>query len=408
MCLRGLRLANRLYFRLACLYLVVVLTVVRFWTSILALPWKKPREYSLSEIVLGDGYPYQRYSIVTEDGYIVQLDRLVREDTTRAVFLQHGIMDNSWAFFPTEPGKTCLAYELYNLGYDVFLGNGRGTASEGKSEHLLLDDEAYWNYSVNELAMYDFPAFLAKIHALKPKCSLTVVAHSLGGATALMYLVFAKLGLSVHHSCDSVIVLSPAGIHQNNTLLMSFILRLIQITLYMLPPHVIRTPDMLTNLMNSIWKDAKRIPFFRRIVEMYASFLVGGQSVNHPVHHVKSENIFAWPSVQVARHMIQMWQSRCFQSFDHGRHGNLRAYGNESPIGILDYYHLLDVPIHFVAGEDDLLILQDNVQVHYDTLQQNRPHLAHFHTIGCNHLEFTVGMGKDSTMTSLLKIITSV
>ena len=53
-----------------------------------------------------------------------------------------------------------MALRLYNEGYDVWLGNMRGTRYSTK--HAYLDpmdyDSGYWNFSMAEKGMLDVPA----------------------------------------------------------------------------------------------------------------------------------------------------------------------------------------------------------------------------------------------------------
>ncbi len=43
-------------------------------------------------------YPYRRYDVVTDDGYILCIDRIARPSSARAMLLVHGIMDSSHAW----------------------------------------------------------------------------------------------------------------------------------------------------------------------------------------------------------------------------------------------------------------------------------------------------------------------
>lgn len=45
----------------------------------------------------------------------------------------------------------CLPYMLAKLGYDVWLGNNRGTKFSLKNSH----EAEYWNYNLDHLIQYD-------------------------------------------------------------------------------------------------------------------------------------------------------------------------------------------------------------------------------------------------------------
>lgn len=92
---------------------------------------------------------------ITTDGYILELHRIpygvnnVSKSTERRVaFFMHGIYCTSGVFVINHRNRS-LPYILADMGYDVWLGNHRGTPfSMG---HINLDpneDKAkYWNFT---------------------------------------------------------------------------------------------------------------------------------------------------------------------------------------------------------------------------------------------------------------------
>jgi len=58
------------------------------------------------EIIVKRGYPVEIHSVTTKDGYILELHRIPpqnRENASKIVFLQHGLLDSSaaWIINPT-------------------------------------------------------------------------------------------------------------------------------------------------------------------------------------------------------------------------------------------------------------------------------------------------------------------
>ena len=72
------------------------------------------------------GYPCEQHEVTTADGYINILIRIPRKESRYALFLQCGLGDTSvgWIIHPSSHG---LAIQAWNLGYDIFLSNVRGT-----------------------------------------------------------------------------------------------------------------------------------------------------------------------------------------------------------------------------------------------------------------------------------------
>ena len=72
--------------------------------------------------------------------------------------------------FGVEMGETDLPLpiRLYNEGYDVWLGNMRGTQYSRKHETLDSSDvnSDYWKFSLAEKGMLDVPAAITKIKAV--------------------------------------------------------------------------------------------------------------------------------------------------------------------------------------------------------------------------------------------------
>lgn len=80
-------------------------------------------------------------------------------------------------------------------GFDVYIANRRGTAPSRTHETLNADTDAdYWNWSMDEVAIYDIPAMINKIievrdgEGLAPQ-KVTVVANSVSSAEALITLM---------------------------------------------------------------------------------------------------------------------------------------------------------------------------------------------------------------------------
>jgi hypothetical protein len=56
----------------------------------------------LGEIIQYQGYPYERYDVTTEDGYILSLDRIPNPESEHVVYFQHGIMDSGYTWVATD------------------------------------------------------------------------------------------------------------------------------------------------------------------------------------------------------------------------------------------------------------------------------------------------------------------
>ena len=74
------------------------------------------------------------------------------------LFLQHGLFSSAeWWIMNAEQSP---AFILARAGYDIWLGNNRGTRYARKNNHINPDTQAsqFFDYSWFELGQYDGPA----------------------------------------------------------------------------------------------------------------------------------------------------------------------------------------------------------------------------------------------------------
>jgi len=84
---------------------------------------------TFEQIVRENGFKFESHPVTTDDGYILNVYRINSNETkpgAKAVFLQHGIVDSADCWVMHRP-DVAPAFQLVNKGYDVWLGNQRGT-----------------------------------------------------------------------------------------------------------------------------------------------------------------------------------------------------------------------------------------------------------------------------------------
>jgi len=131
------------------------------------------------------GFSCDLHETTTKDGFVLNVQNIYtpaspeEKKSRTAVILQHGLLQNSAVFVTNE--ESSLAFYLAEQGYDVWLGNNRGNH---KHEHLTPDQEEYWNWGLDELAVYDFPAIVGFVLSQVPHSRVVYVGHSQGYAQA--------------------------------------------------------------------------------------------------------------------------------------------------------------------------------------------------------------------------------
>ncbi|XP_034233946.1 lipase 3-like [Thrips palmi] len=134
-----------------------------------------------ASIIQYNGYPAEVHNVTTKDGYILQLDRIPRPGA-RVVFLANQMAGSAASYLVLGKGKA-LAFLLYDAGFDVWLGNFRGTPFSLNHVHLKSSDDAFWKFGWHENGALDNPAMLEYVLARSGQRDLVFGAHSMGGTS---------------------------------------------------------------------------------------------------------------------------------------------------------------------------------------------------------------------------------
>ncbi|XP_019553280.3 lipase 1-like [Aedes albopictus] len=144
---------------------IVVSSVV---TSTIAEPRIDNEDGSLTtpQIIVKYGYKTETYRRETYDGFVVEMHRITASPISGRfhpskppVLLIHGLLGSSADWIMTGP-QNGLPYLLSNLGYDVWLGNARGSRYSREHTYLTADMKEYWDFSWHEIGIYDIPTMI--------------------------------------------------------------------------------------------------------------------------------------------------------------------------------------------------------------------------------------------------------
>ncbi|KAF3571501.1 hypothetical protein F2Q69_00063127 [Brassica cretica] len=363
------------------------------------------------DVITELGYPYAAIRVVTSDGYGLLLERIPRRDARKAVFLQHGVLDSSMGWVSNGVVGS-PAFAAYDQGYDVYLGNFRGLVSR---DHVNknISSKDFWSYSINEHAREDIPAMIEKIHEIKTSelklyepnteevaneeqpYKLCVLSHSLGGAAVLMYVITSRIEEKPHR-LSRLILLSPAGFHEDSNLCFT----LIEHTFLLLGPVLSRIVPafyiptrFFRMLLNKLARDFHNYPAVGGLVQTLMSYVVGGDSSNWlGVMGLPHYNMNDMPAVsfRVALHLAQIKRSSKFKMFDYGSvKANIEVYGSPEPLDLGEFYGLIDVPVDLVAGKKDKVIRPSMVRKHYRVMRETGVVDASYNEFEYAHLDFT-------------------
>ena len=94
--------------------------------------------------------------------------------------MMHGVSSDSLMWLLNDFEKA-PAFMLANQGYDIWLGNNRGTKVSQRHKYLYNSDKRFWDFSFEEMGTKDVPAFVDFILDKTNRTSIDgYVAHSCG------------------------------------------------------------------------------------------------------------------------------------------------------------------------------------------------------------------------------------
>ncbi|XP_028982671.1 gastric triacylglycerol lipase-like [Diachasma alloeum] len=148
------------------------------------------------------------HSVTTEDGYMLSIFRILPNHPRNSshcgppIYLQHGLTGTADMFVILQRERN-IAFLLADAGYDVWLGNLRGSAYSRKHRTLSPEDSKFWDFSLDEYAIKDLPAMMDYVLDVTKRSSLSYIGISLGTTISTILLsnrtdFNSKLNLVVH------------------------------------------------------------------------------------------------------------------------------------------------------------------------------------------------------------------
>ncbi|KAF5291039.1 hypothetical protein FQA39_LY14472 [Lamprigera yunnana] len=319
---------------------------------------------NVTEIIKRWQYSVEEYHLTTTDGYILTVFRIPFGKnlgvgaTRKPVLLQHGMFANSAGFI--NRGNKSLAFILADAGFDVWLGNFRGTLYSKRHKEFSPTERKFWDFDTRELALYDTPAIVDFIFN-KTEQQLLYIGHSFGSAAAAMYgTIFPN---SAKQKLKIIIAFAPS-IHgnQSNIVLNFFLLfwRYTKSLLYMLTNGEL----YLKGHPNSSIREILCTGYpFQMYLCQFLEMSVNGFSYSHsdpktlPITIVQNVDL---SSHRTLDHIIQCLEKRNWDYYDYGAESNQLIYRTPYP----PYYNLtlLRVPMLLVRAKNDLLITKKEIE----------------------------------------------
>ncbi|ENN77486.1 hypothetical protein YQE_06014, partial [Dendroctonus ponderosae] len=342
-----------------------------------------------TQIIKKHNYPVEEHTITTADSYVLKTFRIPhgqqgKPESRNVVLLGHGLASSSddWILL----GPDSLAYHLVDSGFDVWLFNARGTRHSRK--HLKLDPEAnatdFWNFSWEEIGLYDLPANIDYILNHTGAAKLFYVGHSQGGTANLVML--SQLP-KMNEKIMAASLLAPAVyfVNEKSVALLKVVAvlfspRVRKISFYEFPP---KSSSHLTDISNQLCS------FPGLITMCYNTIYFGAQLENHPIDQklipLIVQHAPSTLSTKQIHHYTQIMQSGEFKRFDYGTRRNLKTYGFSKP-PVFDLSRIT-TPMLIFYGNGDFLASPLSVQKITNELT-NQHEVVEVPFDGFDHVDF--------------------
>ena len=302
-----------------------------------------------TELIRSKGIPCEEHFVTTEDGYILGLQRLVRNTSNKLpVLLVHGLLTSSDGFVINLRNQS-LAYILYDLGFDVWLGNVRGNKYSRSHETLDPDTKSFWRWSFDEMGRYDVIAMIEHILNTTGHLKINYIGHSQGSVVFVSAVV--QNGRRVSDKVKNFFALAPAGLVNGA----NSEFRLYSLFTDLLPDdgefmHLARGKEIL------IGKYCMRHPLFCKTV-LYSTGIKPRGQFNTTRLAIYGSHEPTSTSIQNLKHWSQMsWQ----------REDGVFFYDYENPEMNLQHYNQVSAPFYdfsrfnvstyMYCGRDDAVV----------------------------------------------------
>ncbi|XP_033887542.3 lysosomal acid lipase/cholesteryl ester hydrolase isoform X1 [Acipenser ruthenus] len=353
---------------------------------------------NISQIISYWGYPAEEHEVVTEDGYILSVNRIpygIKNKGSKGTklrpvaFLQHGLLAAGSNWITNLPNSS-LAFILADAGYDVWIGNSRGNTWSRKHVTLRPDEDAYWAFSFDEMAKKDLPAVINFITKSTGQEQIYYVGHSQG--TTIAFIAFSTMP-ELASKIKMFFALAPVAKISNSKSPMT---------------KLSIVPEFLA------WKLFGKKVFFPQstLIKWFATefcsherldvlcgnifFVLCGfdeKNLNMSRTPVYTTHCPAGTSVKNMLHWRQLAKSGKLGAFDYGWRGNMAHYNKSTPP--LYYVRDMKVPTALWSGGHDTLADPKDVTV----LLTQIPNLVYHKDIPhWEHLDFIWGLDAPELM----------
>ncbi|EGV63199.1 cholesterol esterase [Yamadazyma tenuis] len=298
----------------------------------------------ISELAAVFGYDIQSHVVRTADDYLLTIHRVMKSPDEspprngKVVYLHHGLLMSSEIWLTMLQKHENLPFLLYDLGYDVWLGNNRGNKYCQKHT-FLRKPEDFWDFSIDEFAMFDIPNIIEYIldYTLEP--SLTYIGFSQGTAQA-----FASVSINneLNSKIDKIIAISPATTpHGLYSKFLDIVIKASPDIIYLLFSRKILMPSI------QFWQKIMYPPLFNTSIDIsnYMLFNWKAKNITRIQKLCSYSHLYSTTSVKTVVHWFQIMKNKNFQMYIDNNY-----YPTTYPL------KNITIPIYLIYGDSDSLV----------------------------------------------------
>lgn len=318
------------------------------------------------------GYDVESRILKTNDNYFLTVQRICKPGSVtkrngKIVYLHHGLLMSSEIWVTMLDKNHNLPFLLYDLGYDVWLGNNRGNKYSQKHLFHAIDSEKFWDFSMDEFALFDIPNTINFILEVTGKEKLTYIGFSQGTAQA-----FASVSIhpELNDKIDKIIAISPATTpHGLYSKFLDIFLKASPHVVFLLFSRKILMPSVL------FWRRIMYPPLFDTSIDVSNYLLFNWRSENiTKIQKLSSyAHLYLTTSVKTVVHWFQIMSSKNFQMYHESKSSGI--FPMSYPL------KTIRIPIHLIYGTIDSLVdidvMKGQLPEKYTTTQpvHNHEHL---------------------------------
>ncbi|EPE08030.1 sterol esterase tgl1 [Ophiostoma piceae UAMH 11346] len=332
------------------------------------------------------GYTAEEHVFQTKDGYLLGLHRLAHrpgeEDhkvnagpnsiKKRVVYMHHGLLMNSEVWVCNTEARRSLPFVLVERGFDVWFGNNRGNKYSKKSVKASSKKMDFWNFSIDEFALYDIPDSIAYILETTCQPSLSYIGFSQGTAQAFAALaIHPKLNDQVNVFIALAPAMSPAGLSNG-----------IVDALVKASPQILFLLFGRRSILSSatMWQSILYPPLFVRVIDLGLSFLFGWRTENISASQKLAAyaHLYSYTSTKSVVHWFQIIRTKSFQMYDDDVHPLLATHSKHTKVAKYPTRNIKTPVILVYGGSDSLVDIKAMMrELPLQTVATEIPHYEH-------------------------------